>query len=53
MQGPEALRDLVERALDDLDLHPDLSGLETSMRYALDGGGKRIRPVRSIISICV
>jgi geranylgeranyl diphosphate synthase type II len=45
MQGPDALRALVERELDDLQLSPSLSGLETAMRYALDGGGKRIRPV--------
>ncbi len=45
MQGPDELRDLVERGLGDLRLSPSLSGLETAMRYALDGGGKRIRPV--------
>ena len=45
MQGPDGLRDLVERALDDVALLPALSGLQDSMRYALAGGGKRIRPV--------
>jgi geranylgeranyl diphosphate synthase type II len=45
MQGPESLRALVEQTLADLELPSSLSGLEASMRYALDGGGKRIRPV--------
>ena len=45
MRAPEDLRALVESALEDLPLWPELSGLEDAMRYALDGGGKRIRPV--------
>jgi geranylgeranyl diphosphate synthase type II len=45
MQAPEALRELVESTLAELELWPELSGLEDSLRYALDGGGKRIRPV--------
>jgi geranylgeranyl diphosphate synthase type II len=45
MRAPEELRALVEGYLAELALTPELSGLEASMRYALDGGGKRIRPV--------
>jgi len=45
MRGPDELRALVEEYLDELALTPELSGLESALRYALDGGGKRIRPV--------
>jgi geranylgeranyl diphosphate synthase type II len=45
MRAPEELRDLVERYLQELALTPELDGLHESMRYALAGGGKRIRPV--------
>jgi geranylgeranyl diphosphate synthase, type II len=45
MRGPDELRGLVEAYLDELALTPELGGLEESLRYALDGGGKRIRPV--------
>jgi geranylgeranyl diphosphate synthase type II len=45
MRGPEELRALAEEYLADLALTPELSGLETAVRYALDGGGKRVRPV--------
>jgi geranylgeranyl diphosphate synthase, type II len=45
MRAPEALRSLAEDYLADLALTPELSGLETALRYALDGGGKRVRPV--------
>jgi geranylgeranyl pyrophosphate synthase len=45
MRAPDALAELVERSLAELTLWPELSGAETSMRYALEGGGKRIRPV--------
>jgi geranylgeranyl diphosphate synthase type II len=38
-------RSLVEGFLDDLTLTPELAGLTEAMRYALAGGGKRIRPV--------
>ena len=37
--------ELVESYLDDLALTPELDGLEESMRNALAGGGKRVRPV--------
>ena len=45
MRGPDALRALVEAYLDELALTPELGGLENPVRYALDGGGKRIRPM--------
>jgi geranylgeranyl diphosphate synthase type II len=45
MRTPEELRASVESALEQLPLWPELSGLESAVRYALDGGGKRIRPV--------
>src|ERR1700694_3183383 len=44
MRAPGGLRALTEEYLGDLALTPELSGLETSMRYALVGG-KRIRAV--------
>lgn len=43
--APDALRALVEGYLADLALTPELAGLAEPMRYALEGGGKRIRPV--------
>ena len=45
MRPVEELRSLVEAYLDELDLADDLGGLRQPMRYALDGGGKRLRPV--------
>jgi geranylgeranyl diphosphate synthase type II len=45
MTTPESLRELVESYLEELALTPELGALETSMRHALAGGGKRIRPV--------
>ncbi len=45
MRAPDELRALAEAYLAELALAPELSGLEESLRYALDGGGKRIRPV--------
>ena len=45
MRGPDELRALVESALDELTLPSVLAGLSAPMRYALAGGGKRIRPV--------
>ena len=45
MRAPEDLRTLVEEGLDELSFHPSLAGLAEPMRYALAGGGKRIRPV--------
>ena len=45
MTPPDELRALVEAYLGELALTPELGGLEESIRYALAGGGKRIRPV--------
>ena len=45
MRSPDDLRTLVEDHLDGLEFSPALSGLEEAARYALEGGGKRIRPV--------
>jgi geranylgeranyl diphosphate synthase, type II len=45
LQGPDELRELFESYVEALALTPELGGLAESMRYALGGGGKRIRPV--------
>jgi geranylgeranyl diphosphate synthase, type II len=43
--GPQELSALVESYLDELALTPELGELSAPIRYALAGGGKRIRPV--------
>jgi geranylgeranyl diphosphate synthase type II len=45
MRAPDELRALADAYLADLALTPELSGLEDALRYAIGGGGKRIRPV--------
>ena len=45
MQDPDALRELVEERLRSLSLAPELGRLEEAVRYPLEAGGKRIRPV--------
>jgi geranylgeranyl diphosphate synthase type II len=45
MHPADELRRSVEAYLDELDLSADLGALRQPMRYALDGGGKRLRPV--------
>jgi geranylgeranyl diphosphate synthase, type II len=45
MRSPDELRAAVEDWLDRLELSSELGGLEEAVRYALAGGGKRIRPV--------
>jgi geranylgeranyl diphosphate synthase, type II len=45
MRGLDELRALVEGHLGELALAPELGRLEEVMRYTLDAGGKRIRPV--------
>jgi geranylgeranyl diphosphate synthase type II len=45
LTAPDELRALVESYLAELALTPELGGLEGSMRHALAGGGKRVRPV--------
>jgi geranylgeranyl diphosphate synthase, type II len=45
MNSPRELAALVEAYLDELALTPELGELVEPIRYALAGGGKRIRPV--------
>jgi len=45
MQAPDELARLVETSLEELALHSALGELQEPVRYALGGGGKRIRPV--------
>jgi geranylgeranyl diphosphate synthase, type II len=45
MHSPEDLKELVEDGLEELELWPGLQGQTESVRYALEMGGKRIRPV--------
>jgi geranylgeranyl diphosphate synthase type II len=45
MHSPDELRALVEERLDALELWRDLHGQAESVRYSLEVGGKRIRPV--------
>jgi geranylgeranyl diphosphate synthase type II len=45
MRPAEELRDAAETYLRGLSFRPELGRLEESLRYALDSGGKRIRPV--------
>jgi geranylgeranyl diphosphate synthase, type II len=45
MRAPDELRTLVEERLAELPLAPELGGLAEAVRYPLEGGGKRIRPV--------
>src|SRR3954468_8552642 len=49
MRTPEELKALVDDALEQLELWPELNGQAESARYALvEMGGKRIRPVISL-----
>src|SRR3989454_10287295 len=45
MSTPEELIALVESYLDELALTPELGALEEPVRYAVAGGGKRVRPL--------
>ncbi len=45
MHSPDELKSLAEEALERLDLWPELHGQSTSVRYSLEVGGKRVRPV--------
>jgi geranylgeranyl diphosphate synthase type II len=45
MRTPDELRALVEEYLKTLELSSELGALTDSMRYSLEGGGKRVRPV--------
>ena len=44
-RAADELRGLVEGYLAELAFTPELGGLEAALRYPLDAGGKRIRPV--------
>src|SRR5262245_27277864 len=48
MQRADELRDAVEAYLGSLTLTPELGGLEEALRYSLESGGKRVRPVLSL-----
>jgi geranylgeranyl diphosphate synthase type II len=45
MRPADELRDAVEAYLGSLDLASELGGLEDALRYSLEAGGKRVRPV--------
>jgi geranylgeranyl diphosphate synthase type II len=45
MRTADELRDAVETYLDSLPLTPELGGLEEALRYSVESGGKRVRPV--------
>jgi geranylgeranyl diphosphate synthase type II len=45
MRSADELRELLERYLENLALTPELDGLSDAIRYALEGGGKRVRPL--------
>jgi geranylgeranyl diphosphate synthase, type II len=45
MQRPDELREAVEAYLGSLSFAPELGRLEETLRYALESGGKRVRPV--------
>jgi geranylgeranyl diphosphate synthase type II len=45
MRSPDELRALVEAYLDELAFTPELGALEGALRYPIESGGKRVRPV--------
>jgi len=45
LRHPDELRELVEGYLGELAFTPELGALEEAVRYPLDSGGKRVRPV--------
>jgi len=45
MRAPDELAAIVDAALEDVVLHDELGRLDEPIRYALGGGGKRVRPV--------
>src|SRR4029453_6418688 len=45
LRNPEELRALVEFYLAELAFAPELGTLEEALRYPLESGGKRVRPV--------
>ena len=50
MHSPDELRALVDECLERLELWPELHGQATSVRYSLEVGGKRVRPVIALAS---
>ena len=46
--SPDELRKLVEAYLEELAFTPELGGLEPALRYPLESGGKRVRPVLTL-----
>jgi geranylgeranyl diphosphate synthase type II len=51
MRTPDELRAAFEQYLDALPFSPELGGLGDAVRYALAGGGKRIRPVLCLATV--
>jgi geranylgeranyl diphosphate synthase, type II len=45
MPRADELRDVVETYLGSLSFAPELGGLEDALRYSLESGGKRVRPL--------
>lgn len=48
LRTPEELRGLVETYLGELAFTPELGALEEAVRYPLEAGGKRVRPVLAL-----
>ena len=48
LRSPDELRELVEPYLAELAFAPELGTLEEALRYPLEAGGKRVRPVISL-----
>jgi geranylgeranyl pyrophosphate synthase len=48
LRAPEELRALVEGYLGELAFTPELGALEEMLRYPLESGGKRVRPVLAL-----
>jgi geranylgeranyl diphosphate synthase type II len=48
LRAPDELRELVEGYLAELAFTPELGTLEEAVRYPLESGGKRVRPVISL-----
>jgi geranylgeranyl diphosphate synthase, type II len=48
LRPPDELRALVEAYLGELAFTPELGALEEALRYPLEAGGKRVRPVLSL-----
>ena len=48
LRAPDELRALVEGYLGELAFTPELGALEEAVRYPLESGGKRVRPVISL-----